>query len=326
MRRLVPLTAALAVLAGCSGSGTSSEPAPSTTSAATTAAPVPSPATPTSPPTTRARPPLVSADDLRTSTAVAAVDFLAGEIGPRPGHTRAYRRAAGWAERELTAYGWSVERQQFPTPAGVSWGVPVAGGPSLNLVATLGDVAPGEPWVLVGAHLDTVPQAPGAEDNASGVGVVLAVAQALQDRRTPVPVVLALFGSEEPRGPSDDEHHYGSRAYVERLTPAQRRSLRAMVSLDRVGVGSVVPVGAPSEPDRLTDELLAAAGEADVPTEVDPFQRSSDHWSFARDGLPGARLGNTPYAAYHDDSDLPGVVERAQLDRGGRRLLTWLAS
>ena len=49
-----------------------------------------------------------------------------------------------------------------PTPAGVSWGIPVPGGRSVNLAATRGDVRPRKPWLLVGAHLDTVPQAPGA--------------------------------------------------------------------------------------------------------------------------------------------------------------------
>ena len=37
-------------------------------------------------------------------------------------------------------------------------------------------------------------------------------------------------------------HHFGSKAYVGSMTPPQRRHLRGMVSLDRVGVGRVVPL------------------------------------------------------------------------------------
>ena len=266
----------------------------------------------------------MSPDDLRVGTAVAAVEHLAGEIGPRPGTSAAYLEAALWAERELTRSGWSVERQRFPTPAGVSWGVPVEAGPSVNLVATRDDVVPGRPWLLVGAHLDTVPQAPGAEDNASGVGTVLAVAEALDGRTARLPVVLVLFGSEEPRGETDDDHHYGSRAYVASLDEVQREGLRAMVSLDRVGVGPAVPVGSAGEPNALTDELQAAAERAGVPTTIDVFQQSSDHWSFVRDGLPAARLGSTPYAGYHSVDDVPAVVQRAQLRRTGRLVLAWL--
>ena len=217
-----------------------------------------------------------------------------------------------------------MERQRFPTPAGVSWGVPVPAGPSVNLVATRGDVVAGEPWLLVGAHLDTVPQAPGAEDNASGIGVLLATAEALAGRRTRLPVVLVAFGSEEPRGSTDDDHHYGSTAYVDALSPAQRRSLRGMVALDRVGVGDVVPVGSTGEPDALSLELRAAARRAGVPTIADTDQTSSDHWSFVQEGLPGVRLGSTPYAAYHSAADVPSVVDPAQLERTARVLVSWL--
>jgi aminopeptidase YwaD len=255
---------------------------------------------------------------------MAAVRHLAGTIGPRPGTSPAYFRAAQWVESGLTRLGWAVERQRFHTPAGVSWEVPVPAGPSVNLIATRGDVRPGEPWLLVGAHLDTVPQAPGAEDNASGIGVLLATAEALAGHRTRLPVVLVAFGSEEPRGPSDNDHHYGSTAYVASLGPSERRTLRGMVAMDRVGVGEVVPVGSAYEPDALSDELQAAARTAGVPTLVDTDQKSSDHWSFVQEGMPGARLGSTSYAEYHSADDIPSVVEPAQLERTARLLVAWL--
>ncbi|SDN83756.1 Peptidase family M28 [Nocardioides szechwanensis] len=258
-------------------------------------------------------------------TAMDAVRHLALEIGPRPGTTKAYFEAAAWVERQLTGSGWSVERQRFPTPAGYSWNAPVEAGPSVNLIATQGELQPGEPWLAVGAHLDTVPLAPGAEDNASGIGVLLAVAEALQDTRSRLPVVLVAFGSEEPRGEGDAHHHYGSRAYVASLTPQQRQSLRGMVSMDRVGVGDVLPVGTPADgPTALTDALVEAARSAGVETVLDTGQDSSDHWSFVRDGLPGARLGGTSYGAYHSAADLPAVVNRAQLERTARTVLAWL--
>jgi Zn-dependent M28 family amino/carboxypeptidase len=255
---------------------------------------------------------------------MAAVRHLAGRIGPRPGTSRAYFRAARWVESELTRLGWTVEQRRFHTPSGVSWGVPVPAGPSVNVVATRGDVVPGEPWLLVGAHLDTVPQAPGAEDNASGIGVLLATAEALAGHRTRLPVVLVAFGSEEPRGASDVDHHYGSTAYVASLSRAERRTLRGMVAMDRVGVGDVVPVGSADEPDALSDELRAAARSAGVPTLVDTDQTSSDHWSFVQAGLPGARLGGTSYVEYHTPQDLPSVVDPAQLERTARLVVAWL--
>jgi Iap family predicted aminopeptidase len=259
------------------------------------------------------------------ATAWGAVRHLAGEVGPRPGTSPAFHRAADWVERRLVSLGWRVQRQAFRAPAGESWGIPVPAGRSVNLVATRAALRPGRPWLLVGAHLDTVPQAPGAEDNASGIGVLLATAEALSTTRSRLPTVLVAFGSEEPRGPGDDDHHFGSRHYVERLSPIQRRSLRGMVSLDRVGVGAVVPVSSARGPDPLRAGLLRAARRAGVPTQALTDDRASDHWSFVRAGLPGARLGSTPYAGYHSPGDVPSVLDRAQLRRTSRVLLSWLA-
>lgn len=271
------------------------------------------------------RPEPVSADDLEVATAFRAVRHLAGVVGPREATGPAYREAADWVARSFARQGYDVARQRVDVPAGESWGVAVPAGRSVSIVATPPGFDATRPHLVVGAHLDTVPQAPGAEDNASGVGVVLAVAAASSGRRTRLPVVFVAFGAEEPRGPGDDDHHYGSRRYVAGMSAAQRAAVRGMVSLDRVGVGATVPVGSAGETDPVQRSLLAAARRAGVPAVPDPRQRSSDHWSFVRAGLPGARLGSTPYAAYHDAGDVPSVVSPAQLERVGRLLLAWLA-
>ncbi len=269
--------------------------------------------------------PRISAGDIDPAIAMATVRHLAGDIGPRHGTSAAYQQAARWVARELRALGYDVRRQDFDVPGGNSWGTPVAGGRSTNVIATLPGQRADARRLVVGAHLDTVPQAPGAEDNASGVGVLLAVATAVAERRTRLPVTFVAFGAEEPRGDSDDDHHYGSRAYVASLQPGERRSLDGMVSLDRVGVGPVVPVGSadPSGSDPHQRALVAAARRAGVATKPE-YNRSSDHWSFVRDGLPGARLGSTPYAGYHSPGDVVAVVQPEQLERAGRIVLAWL--
>lgn len=267
----------------------------------------------------------VEPDDLDPATAVRAVRRLAGSIGPREATSRSYARAAAWVARSFRRLGYDVGRQRVAVPAGESWGVPVPAGRSTNVVATPPGFDARRPHLVVGAHLDTVPQASGAEDNASGVGVVLAVAEAVAARRTRLPVVFVAFAAEEPRGPSDDDHHYGSRRYLALLSPAERDAVRGMVSLDRVGVGQRVPVGSTGDGDPIQRSLLAAARRAGIPTVADAGQRSSDHWSFVRAGLPGVRLGSTPYAGYHSADDVPAVVSSAQLERVGRLLLQWLA-
>jgi len=137
-----------------------------------------------------------------------------------------------------------------------------------------------------------------------------------------LPVVLVGFGAEEPRGDTDADHHYGSRAYVRSLSPAERRAVRGMLALDRVGVGAVVPVCSAGD-DVARAEVLRAGRRAGVPM-LACDNRSSDHWSFVEQGMPGVRLGGTSYAAYHSPADLPAVVDRAQLRRTGRLAMAWL--
>ncbi len=326
-RPLVGVLVVALLVVGCS-SEDPGRPAPTPTSgASTTPDDAGEPGTQQETPTATATPDPepVRPVDFDVRRAHRAVRHLAGRIGPRHGTSPAFRRAVDWVAGELESQGYRVGTQTFDVPAGVSWGVPVPAGRSVNVIARPPGLAPTEPHVVVGAHLDTVPQAPGAEDNGSGIGVLLAAAAATSARETRGPVVWVAFGAEEPRGPTDADHHYGSRAYVASLGPEQRQAVRAMVALDRVGVGDRVPVGSAEESDPVQQALLRAAERAEVPTIPDPFQRSSDHWSFVRAGLPGARLGSTPYAGYHSASDVPSVVDTEQLERVGRLVLAWLA-
>jgi aminopeptidase YwaD len=327
----VAVLAALLAISGCATGGVPSDggpagqpasPRPSSTATPNEAAP-PEPTEEAGPERERSEEPVVPGD-FEPATAVRVVRHLAGTIGPREATGRAYARAAGWVADDLRGLGYDVALQRFDVPAGESWGVPVPAGRSVNVVATPAGFDASRPHLVVGAHLDTVPQAPGAEDNASGVGVLLAVAEAVAGRRTRLPVVLVAFGAEEPRGPGDDDHHYGSRHYAAGMGRAERSAMRAMVSLDRVGVGSTVPVGSASASDPVQRSLLAAARAAGVRAVPVAEQRSSDHWSFVRAGLPAARLGSTSYAAYHSAADLPDVVGADQLARVGRVVLAWL--
>ncbi|HEY1117126.1 MAG TPA: M28 family peptidase [Acidimicrobiales bacterium] len=254
--------------------------------------------------------------------ALATVRDLATGIGPRLATGRPFLAAVTLLWPRLVASGYDPRRQAFPVPGGDSWGVPAEPGRSFNIVATPSDYDPMRPYAIVGAHLDTVAVSPGAEDNASGVAVVMELARVLRGD-TGLPVVLVLFGGEEPRGPGD-LHHFGSKHYVAQMTPEERRNLVAMVSLDRVGVGRTVPLYAvDGGPTVVRDQLERAGERAGVPTVVGT-NTGSDHESFADAGLPAARLGGTSYAAYHSADDLPRVVDRAQLARVGRLLLTWL--
>ncbi|MCW2793122.1 MAG: hypothetical protein JWO76_2220 [Nocardioides sp.] len=324
LRAVVVATLALAVSA-CSADREPPEPARPTarTSAADPSSTPPSAsatATATATPSAPATPSTFDA-----GRAVRHVRVLAGRIGPRLATGPAYREAAEYVEGRFSAAGYGLERQRFPVPAGDSWGVPVEAGSSFNVVATPPGFDPAAPYVVVGAHLDTVAVAPGAEDNASGVSVLLELARLAAADGTRVPVVLVAFGGEEPRGPGDDQHHFGSLSYVSRMTDVERRHLTAMVALDRVGVGARVPVcTGPLSPPRVRSALLGSARRLGIPTTTCGANTASDHWSFEQAGFAVARVGSTPYAGYHSAADVPSVVERDQLRRTGELIWAWL--
>ena len=258
---------------------------------------------------------------------MATVRRLALDIGPREATSPAYGRAARWVEAEFVRLGYEVQRQRLRVPAGNSWGVPVGAGETWNVVARPPGLRPGQPYVVVGAHLDTVPQAPGAEDNASGVAVVLETARLAAALPTRWPVVFVAFGAEEPRNAMGTAHHFGSRAMVARLSDAERRGLRAVVALDRVGVGTSVPIcNGNVMTTSTTRSLRRAARTVGVANRSCGANRSSDHWSFETAGFAAARIGSTPYAGYHSAGDLPRVVQQSQLGRVGRVLWEWLSS
>jgi hypothetical protein len=328
MRPVVVLAAAALLLGGCTTQEALVPAAPVQTPVQT---PAQTPSLPTAPSPSLdafspapAPSPTTDRERFDARAAMADVRRLAGDIGPRLATAPAFRRAGRLVGRRFAELGYDVRREAFPVPAGDSWGVPVEAGRSFNVVARPDGFDGGSPYLLLGAHLDTVAVAPGAEDNASGVAVLLELARLAATEQTRLPVVLVAFGAEEPRGTGDDMHHFGSVHHVATMSQRHRDNLHGMVSLDRVGVGTAVPVcTGPLSPPSVQQSLLDAAERVDVPTAACE-NTASDHWSFEKAGYPVARLGSTSYAAYHSAADLPGVVDAEQLGRTGRVAWSWL--
>jgi Zn-dependent M28 family amino/carboxypeptidase len=228
---------------------------------------------------------------------------------------------------QLRAAGYRVTEQRFDVPAGVSWGVRVPAGRSVNVVADPPGFDPARPHVVVGAHLDTVPQSPGAEDNASGITTMIELARMARQEPGAVPVRFVAFGAEEARGGNGTRYAFGSRHFVGLLGPAERRALRGMVALDRVGVRSdTVPVCTGGRGTRSLAAAIRAASRAAGVATNGCTNRASDHVSFEAAGIPAVRIGSVPYAAYHSARDVPSVVDPRQLERVGATVWAWLRS
>ena len=83
------------------------------------------------------------------------------------------------------------------------------------------------PPIVIGAHYDTVPGSPGADDNATGVAVLLELARDIASGPLKYPVQLVAFDMEE-YGYLGSSHHAAK--YKQ-----QQESIRLMISLEMLG-------------------------------------------------------------------------------------------
>ncbi len=95
-----------------------------------------------------------------------------------------------------------------------------------NLILNLNSASNLAP-ILIGAHYDAVPGTPGADDNATGVAVLLELAAAFSATPLKYPVRLVAFDLEE-------YGLLGSNAYAQQLKQDQQK-LRLMLSLEMLG-------------------------------------------------------------------------------------------
>jgi Zn-dependent M28 family amino/carboxypeptidase len=127
-------------------------------------------------------------------------------------------------EREFKSFGLRVESDAFR-----HWGRSYR-----NVIGRAGPTGKA-PVVVLGAHFDSVDGSPGADDNASGVAVLLEAARVLANARLKSEVLFCAFNLEEL-------NMVGSSHFAGKLK-AQRTKIRAMVSLEMVGFTDADPKG-----------------------------------------------------------------------------------
>src|SRR5688572_5916637 len=237
---------------------------------------------------------------------------LARDIGSRPAASKAELRAHRYVKRRFERAGLDTTLTRFRVPnRGRGW--------SRNVVGEYD--GPRRCLKIVMAHIDSVPAGPGAVDNASGVGVVVALARRLRAIDPPCDVWLVATGAEE-RPYTGHADHLGARRlvkYVRQRNSARR--LRYALSLDMVGRGGRFQVSSPhgAPRPRVEGQVLAAGRRTDVTLRFDPDSGTgnSDHREFELAGMPGLVLhlwhGLEP--CYHSACDTWPRLERRSLRR-----------
>ena len=251
--------------------------------------------------------------------------------------------ARDWLFAELNRYAatsdgrMTVELQSFVQPVSARVPEPTR---LTNVVATLrGRETPDRIYVVTGHYdsrvtdpLDGTSDAPGADDDASGVAVVLELARVLATRAPAATIVLAAVVAEE-------QGLYGSDHLAQSFRDAGA-DVQGMFSNDIVGTGDAHD-GSPAEPHVIrlftegvpTAETAAEAnvrrsvgGENDGPSRQlgrftagvtegtgmtvrhvwrrDRYLRGSDHISFLRRGYPAARFTEPRENFNHQHQDV----------------------
>ena len=148
--------------------------------------------------------------------------------------------------------------------------------PSRNVIAGLDNDIDGDRVLVIGAHYDTTPESPGANDNGTGVAALLVVAQELADADLPFDLRFVLFGAEETG-------LNGSFHYVHALEAAEASRILAMINVDSVGTGRISAVASVGM-ESLARGSAEALGIRLADVDVSQFL-GSDHLPFQYAGV-----------------------------------------
>lgn len=239
-------------------------------------------------------------------------------FGPRPGGSVAERKAAEYVAARLKQLGYTPQTQEFALPNGLS---------SVNVIA----VAPGRDGtrrLLLGAHLDSKPPSPGANDNASGCGLLLELARILADNPPPVDVELVFWGCEEFLPEGVDSHHLGSRFHAKALSDSERARLVGVMSIDMVGVGSRFHVRTMERGPQSLRSMLLRDARADGVALSFLKDRGrtgwSDHEPYELRGIPAVWLQWQEDPNYHTARDTADRLRVRPIRTTGAFLLRFI--
>jgi hypothetical protein len=239
-----------------------------------------------------------------------AAVHVSGPIGSRPAGGRGERRAHAYVAKRFEAAGLDVQVARFRVPGR---------GRSRNVIGKLETKA--DCLQILMAHTDSVPPGVGANDNASGVGVLVALAPKLAKLDPACDVWLVATGAEE-RVVTGTSYHVGAAALVRTVkNQGRRRDLRFALSVDMVGRGKRFYLRSPrSSPRRTLERRVIAAGrraKVTVRWARDSGDGNSDHREFELAGLAAAviEVWRGEDACHHEGCDRPRRLQKGAVNR-----------
>jgi alkaline phosphatase isozyme conversion protein len=236
---------------------------------------------------------------------------LSQTIGPRSPGTPAEAQAAQYVRTTLEGMGYTVQVQPFSfTPAWKSTGDMKTTLSSANVMAVKTGSSSRE--IIVGAHYDSGDEGRGADDNASGVAVLLETAREIRNLPTPCTIRFIAFGAEE-----DDLD--GSRYYTDHMSNAEVQNTVAMINLDSLAAGDIAYVYGNAGDQSLRSWIMTLATQANIHLETRTAAQldgtdgtpceCSDYSPFQSLGIPFAYFEATDWNIVNGNSDDIGMIQ-----------------
>lgn len=263
------------------------------------------------------QPPVHLPRSIDTQRAIGVIKYLSHDIGPRPQGSDNEYLAGNYVAESLRMAGCRVSTQSVELPGRRS---------SRNIIGFVEGRDGAQNSIVIGAHYDSKPQSPGANDNASGIAIVLELARLIPKHNMPFNLVFVGFGAEEIVDGNSDHHHYGSRQCVQSMSKQDLQKIIAMLSVDMVGAGTNLQIGNGSKRNlHVVNQLRLVA--ANMGVDAMYFKDwGSDHEAFEKVGVPVAHIRWYPYSHYHKPSDSVGKIHVGKLAITGSVILRWLES
>lgn len=255
------------------------------------------------------------------------------DFGPRDSkHPDVLKKVADWLAQELMLPGAQVTRQPYVVKDETFENIRANFGPDKGS------------RIIIGAHFDAYRGLPGADDNASGVAVLLELARLLSSQPPPVPVELVAWNLEEP--PFFRTENMGSRIHARSLK-GDGVPVSFVVSLESLGTYTETPKSQSyplpgmdilypdrgnflalvgnygsgwllrKSKERMQEATILPIWSINAPSWLVGID-FSDHGSYWKEGYPAFMVTGTAFyrnKRYHTPQDTPDLLDYEQMAR-----------
>ncbi len=250
------------------------------------------------------------------------INKLAVEIGPRPvTNEQSIKKTENYITNCFENIGLEVKQQRYKYD---NYDIAnVIAGSQKNILSSK--------YYVIGAHYDSVPETYGADDNASGIAVLLELARYTIQEKISLPIRFVAFTAEEP--PTFSTRHQGSKVFVKSIK--EKDEIIGAIILEMVGYtsneqtypmilkwmgypskGNFIGIVGNRKSKKFGQSIFQSFKKnAQLPVEtlfvpfngrILPDTRLSDHSSFWDAGLPAVMITDTAFFRnpnYHSPQD-----------------------